>query len=143
MKSNLKTIIGSVSRWLLANAILPIVAPILVLLIGDWLFGGIVELSTAIKKLMYEGFYIFSAMTLLFSLIEDFETFQKAIKPLAAMILMLPIVGTCVIFYMTEKNGLDFFANHLTQFFVLWGALVAYAAFIKIKTIIYKLKYNY
>ena len=139
-----KEVLMALIRWGVANAILPIVVPILVLAGGDWLFADNINLSQSLKKLIYEGFYIFSAMTLVFSLFEDYSAFQHSIKPVAGMILMLPMMATCIIFYATEKNnGVDYFSNHLMQFFCMWGILALYATFIKYKILKFKLKYQY
>lgn len=143
MKSVLNNIIYPLLRWFLANAVFPILIPILVLVAGDWFFADKIIVPELVQKLFYEGFYIFSAMTLMFSLFEDFKTFQEALKPLEAMILMVPMIGTCIIFYATERNGLTYFADHLIQFFSLWVALAFYATFIKTKIILYKQKYKY
>ena len=60
------------------------------------------------------------------------------------MILMIPMMATCIIFYATEKNnGVYYFTCHLTQFFCMWGVLALYATFIKYKILKYKFKYQY
>lgn len=143
MKNIGNNIVYPLLRWFLANAVFPIVIPILVLVAGDWFFADKIDIPVSAQKLLYEGFYIFSAMTLLFSLFEDYKAFQDSIKPVEAMILMIPMIGTCIIFYATERNGLTYFANHIIQFLSLWVVLALYAVFIKIKIIIYKQKYKY
>ena len=143
MKYTWKNIILPIMRWLLANAIFPILIPVVVLVLGDCFFFSIFHVLDPIKKLLFEGFYIFSAMTLVFSLFEDFSTFQKAIKPLTAMFLMAPIFGTSIIFYASERKGLGYFEEHLSLFLIIWGLLVLYATYIKYKMIRFKLKYQY
>lgn len=133
----------TLARWVFANAILPILVPVLILVGGDWFFADHINVSESLTKLVYEGFYIFSAMTLVFSLFEDYAVFQAEVKPVAGMLMMLPMMGTCIIFYATEKNGVDYFSSHIFQFFCMWGALAIYATYLKYRIVSYKLKYKY
>jgi hypothetical protein len=116
---------------------------VLVLVLGDCFFAPKIQVINSMKKLLFEGFYIFSSMTLVFSLFEDFSIFQKAIKPLTGMFLMAPMFGACIIFYVSERKGWDYFEDHLSLFLIIWGLLVLYATFIKFKMIRFKLKYQY
>lgn len=130
-------------KWVFFNALVPVIFPIFLLMIGDWLFEGHIAIEKSIKKLMYEGFYIFSAITLIFNLLENYSAFKKAVTPLAAMVMMIPAVCISIIFYQTEKEGLCFFTEHVQQFILVWIFMVLCAAYLKYKIIYYNLKYGY
>lgn len=139
-----RSILKHLFWWILANALLPLFVPVVVLLIGNELVdvdeGGIKELT---EKLMMEGFYIFSSLTLFFSLFEDYDAFVKATHPVLMLILTIPIFIVCVIFYKTDHEGMDYLAKHETMFYWSWGLLIAYAAFLKYKILNYNCKYDY
>lgn len=138
-----RKVLGVLSRWVFANAILPILVPVLILVGGDWFFADHINVSESLTKLVYEGFYIFSAMTLVFSLFEDYAIFQSVVKPLAGMLLMIPMLGTCIIFYATEKYGVSYFSSHIIQFLCMWVVLAIYSTFLKYRIVNYKQKYKY
>lgn len=129
-------------RWLLADAILPMLVPVATLALGNAFWADRIDVLGSANKLLYEGFYIFSSMALVFSLFEDYSTFQKAISPVLAMFLMAPMFATCLIFYESQKHD-SYFVTHLWLFFGTWMSLLIYATYIKIKMIKFKQKYQY
>lgn len=137
-------IIKRLSWWLLASALLPLLIPVFVLMIGDELVGNAGSgVLPVILKLIMEGFYVFSSLTLFFSLFEDYEAFVKSTHPALMLIMTIPIFIICVIFYKIDQEGITYMQQHTALFAWSWGLLIAYATFLKYKILRYIYKYNY
>lgn len=139
-----KNVFWPLFRWIFANAILPIVVPIIILIIGDELaVSPTHNYGDTIQKLVLEGFYILSSMTLFFSLLETYKEFKEASSSNWLLIMFLPMAIICIIFYQTEQVGVSYFQTHKTIFIGSWLILIAYATFLKYKILNYRYIYRY
>lgn len=124
--------------WFLANAILPIAIPVLCLCTASWLYDGSFPFWEDFMSLLEKGFYIFSALALIFSLFEENEKFKMCANTYEGMIIAGAILVTCVMFYLIETKDEQYIKNHITQFLIIWLASALYAGYVKYKL----LKFN-
>lgn len=130
-----------ITLWFLANALLPIVVPALFLAVVAWFIDGSFPLKLLLEQLIKEGFYIFSALTLVFSLYEEYGLLKKCVGPLMQTWLVLMAIATLGMFYVMRKDATtNYVAAHQLQFYVIWIATAISAIVIKFK--ILRLKTN-
>ena len=127
--------------WLIANAVLPIVFPAFFLAIVAWIKDGSFPLVHLTVQLIQEGFYVFSALTLVFSLYEDYDLTKRCVTPMMQSWLVFMSVLTSLMFYvMRQDPSAEYMSKNLFQFFTIW-ILTAISA-ITVKYKILKLKSN-
>lgn len=127
--------------WLIANAVLPIVFPAFFLAIVAWIKDGSFPLVQLTVQLIQEGFYVFSALTLVFSLYEDYDLTKRCVTPMMQSWLVFMSVLTSLMFYvMRQDPSAEYMSKNLFQFFTIW-LLTAISA-ITVKYKILKLKSN-
>lgn len=127
--------------WLIANAVLPIVFPAFFLAIVAWIKDGSFPLVQLTVQLIQEGFYVFSALTLVFSLYEDYDLTKRCVTPMMQSWLVFMSVLTSLMFYvMRQDPSAEYMSKNLFQFFTIW-ILTAISA-ITVKYKILKLKSN-
>lgn len=125
--------------WLTANAILPIVFPAFFLAIIAWIKDGTFPLIQLTLQLIQEGFYVFSALTLVFSLYEDYDLTKRCVTPIMQSWLVLMSVLTSLMFYvMRQDPSSEYMSKNLFQFFTIWLMTAISAIIVKFK--ILKLK---
>lgn len=126
-------------RWFVANALLPILAPVLFMSIIYWFQDGSFPLSIVFLDLVKNGFYVFSALALIFSLIEDYPDLKMSgIGPLYGAFLMLLVVMTLYMFYLIQTKDSQYVSSHIPQFGIIWGLTALSAIYAKYKLIKYK-----
>lgn len=126
-------------RWFFANTLLPIFTPVLFLCIVEWFQDNSFSFWSTFLQLIWDGFYIFSALALIFSLIEDFPSFKMVgIGTGYGAMLMLLVILTLYIFYLIHTKDSQYVQGHSLQFGVIWlfSAVSAFSA--KYKIIKYK-----
>lgn len=106
--------------WILVNAILPIVIPALFLASINWLLDGSFPIRDLFSKLINDGFYIFSALTLMFSLYEDYDALKECVKPIMQTWLVLMAIATLAMFYQIQTRDNSYIDNHQFQFYLIW-----------------------
>lgn len=125
--------------WFLVNAILPILVPAFFLAVIPWLKDGSFPIFSLIGSLIKEGFYVFSALTLIFSLYEDYGLLKRCVSPLFQTWVVCMAIATSIMFYlMRQDTTAHYMAHNLFQFFVIWIVTVMLAIIIKYR--ILKLK---
>lgn len=125
--------------WLIANAVLPIVFPAFFLAIVAWIKDGSFPLIQLIIQLIQEGFYVFSALTLVFSLYEDYDLTKRCVTPMMQSWLVFMSVLTSLMFYiMRQDPSSEYMSKNLFQFYMIWGLTTISAITVKYK--ILKLK---
>ena len=126
-------------RWFIANTVLPVFIPVFFMCVVDWFQDGSFSFGTKFIELIKNGFYIFSALTLVFSLIEDFPSFKLSdIGFVDGCILMVAMIMTLVIFYKTQTGDSLYIQNHVLQFVVIWSFSAISAIIAKYKIVKYK-----
>lgn len=127
--------------WLIANAVLPIVFPAFFLAIIAWIKDGSFPLIQLTVQLLQEGFYVFSALTLVFSLYEDYDLTKRCVTPIMQSWLVLMSVLTSLMFYvMRQDPASEYLSKNLFQFCSIWVATAISAIVVKYR--ILKLKKN-
>ncbi len=86
---------------------------------------------------MSQGYYIFSALTLICSLFEDYKILKYCINPLQFIVIGILLTLTMGMFYVHYINNL-YLKNHFLQFMLVWIALVTYAIYLKYRIVLYK-----
>lgn len=124
--------------WFLANAILPILVPVICLCVASWLYDGSFPFVEDFIALLEKGFYIFSALALIFSLFEESEKFRLCANAYEGMIIAGAILVTCIMFYLIETKDDQYIKTHVGQFLIIWFASAFYAGYLKYKL----LKFN-
>ena len=125
--------------WLLANAILPILIPVLFLCFADLLVSNIFPFWDKTIKLFDEGFYIFSAATLVFSLVEEHSACEKCLRHHIIILLCVLLFCTGVMFCLKYYDN-DYIQNHKIVFLSTWFATSLFAIIAKFEVISYKKK---
>ena len=126
-------------RWFIANAMLPILAPVLFLCIIYWFQDGSFPIWTVFLDLVKNGFYVFSALSLIFSLLEDSPVLKvSGIGPLQGAGFMLLVVMTLYMFFLIQTKDSQYVSNHGLQFGVIWLFTAVSAFYAKYKLIKYK-----
>ena len=127
--------------WLIANAVLPIVFPAFFLAIVAWIKDGSFPLVHLTVQLIQEGFYVFSALTLVFSLYEDYDLTKRCVTPMMQSWLVFMSVLTSLMFYvMRQDPSAEYMSKNLFQFFTIW--ILTAISTITVKYKILKLKSN-
>ena len=116
--------------WLFANALLPIAFPAFFLAFLAWIKDGSFPLIDLTIQLIKEGFYVFSALTLVFSLYEDYDLTKRCITPMKQSWLGFMALLTSGMFYVMRQNP-EYLSNNLFQFYAIWVATVVSATVIK------------
>lgn len=127
--------------WFLVNALLPIAVPALFLAIVAWFIDGSFPFWLLMGQLIKEGFYIFSALTLVFSLYEEYGLFKQCVGPMMQIWLVLMAMATLGMFYIMRQNSTSNYIDaHQFQFYLIWCATALSAVIVKFK--ILRLKAN-
>lgn len=130
-------------RWFIANTLLPIFTPVFFMCMVGWFQDGTFLFGVIFIELVQNGFYIFSALALIFSLIEDFPVFKLAgIGFGYGVWLMVLIIMTLSMFYQIQTKDSGYIQSHVLQFVIVWcfSAISAIAA--KYRIIKYKTNNN-
>lgn len=126
-------------RWFMANVMLPIFAPAFFMCIIYWFQDGSFPLWVVFLDLVKNGFYVFSALALIFSLLEDYPNLKMSgIGPLYGAFLMLLVVMTLYMFYLIQTKDSQYVSSHGIQFGIIWGLTALSAFYAKYKLIKYK-----
>ena len=126
-------------RWFMANALLPILAPVLFMCIVYWFHDGSFPFMEVLLKLIKNGFYVFSALALIFSLLEDYPKLKMSgIGPIQGAFYMLLVILTLYMFLLIQTKDSDYISSHGIQFGATWLATVISAFYAKYQI----LKYN-
>lgn len=131
-----------ITLWLIVNAVLPILVPAFFLAFMQWIKEGSFPFFLTLVQLIKEGFYVFSALTLIFSLYEDYYLIKRCISPILQTWVVLMVISTSYQFYiMRQDPSSDYMSKNLFQFIVIWTSTVITAILIKYKLL--KHKHNY
>lgn len=123
----------------MANALLPILAPVVFLCIIYWFQDGSFPFLTVFLDLTKNGFYVFSALALIFSLLEDYPVLKMSgMGPLYGAFLMLLVIMTLYMFLLIQTKDSQYVSNHGLQFAIIWIATALSAIYAKYKLINYK-----
>lgn len=131
--------VKKLSLWLFANAILPILIPVLFLCVWDLYVSNTFPFWSITMELFDEGFFIFSTSTLIFSLVEEHSVCKECLKPLVIIILCILLFGTGIMFVLNDSNT-NYMLNHKIVFLITWLATVLFAGVAKFEVISYKKK---
>lgn len=127
-------------RWFMANALLPILAPVLFMCIIYWFQDGSFPLLSVFLDLVKNGFYVFSALALIFSLLEDYPNLKMSgIGPLQGAGFMLLVVMTLYMFFLIQTKDSQYVSSHGLQFGAIWLLTALSAFYAKYKLIKYKI----
>ena len=130
-----------IALWFLVNTILPIIVPALFLAIIPWLRDGSFPFIPISVQLIKEGFYIFSALTLVFSLYEDYRILKMCVGPLLQTFIVLMAIATLIMFYiMRQGSSEEYMSHNLPQFCVIWAVTAILAIIVKFRGL--KLKHK-
>lgn len=133
--------IKQIILWLIANAVLTILVPIIFLSGLTWFKEGNFPFVCILNNLILQGFYIFSAMALLCSLFEEYRLFKICTTAIDGIAITILILCTCGIFYLTE-NDKEYVSKHCFQFYTVWLSSAVYASVIKWRLLKYKNTYR-
>lgn len=126
-------------RWFMANALLPILAPVLFMCATDWFRDGSFPFLALFLELVKNGFYVFSALALIFSLLEDYPDLKMSgIGPFWGACFMLLVVMTLYMFLLIQTKDSHYVSSHGYQFGVIWIFSALAATYAKYKLICYK-----
>lgn len=126
-------------RWFMANALLPILAPVIFLCIINWFQDGSFPFLAVFLNLVKNGFYVFSALALIFSLLEDYPDLKMSgIGPLYGAVLMLLVIMTLYMFLLIQTQDSQYVSSHSIQFGIIWIATALSSIYAKYKLINYK-----
>lgn len=135
--------IAKLLRWFVANTVLPVFAPVLFLCLVDWFQDDTFLFGMKFLELTRNGFYVFSALALIFSLIEDFHLFKlSGVGSGYGAWLMFLIIVTLLMFYLIQTKDSLYIQNHSLQFVVVWFLSAISAISAKYKIIKYKTNNN-
>ncbi|MDE6768497.1 MAG: hypothetical protein K2J78_02095 [Muribaculaceae bacterium] len=116
--------------WFIVNAILPIVFPALILAVMAWFDDGSFPIVGLLQQLIGEGFYVFSALTLVFSLYEEYGLLKRCVGLWMQTWLVFMAMATSLVFYqMRQGNPVEYMVNHQFQFYSIW-LMTAIPAFV-------------
>lgn len=135
-------IVVKILRWLMVNAVMPMLVPVLFLAAVDWFKNGSFPFETYLHSLLYNGFYIFSATSLMFSLLEDYQEFKKCVGPIMVTFLVILTMITLGMFYTIQNNNPDYLVTHRFQFIFVWSVSAVYSIFIKFRIAYNKIKFG-
>lgn len=122
--------------WLVANAVIPVLIPVVCIWGANWMFSfPNITFCDLFKNFMAQGYYIFSALTLICSLFEDYKALKYCIDPLQFIVIGILLTLTMGMFYLQYVNN-QYLQSHYLQFMSVWVALVVYAIYLKYKIVI-------
>lgn len=125
--------------WFMANALLPILAPVLFMCAIDWFRDGSFPFLTLFLDLVKNGFYVFSALALIFSLLEDYPDLKMSgIGPFFGAGFMLLTIMTLYVFLLIQTKDSQYVSSHGVQFGIIWIFSALSATYAKYKLINYK-----
>lgn len=131
--------IKNLSRWFMANALLPILAPVIFLCIVYWFQDGSFPFLREFLNLVKNGFYVFSALALIFSLLEDYHLLKiSGIGPIYGAGFMLLVIMTLYMFLLIQTKDSQYVSSHGIQFVIIWLATALSSIYAKYKIINYK-----
>ena len=129
----------NLARWFCANTLLPIFVPVLCLCTIEFFRDGTFPFGDTFVLFIRNGFYIFSALTLLFSLLEDYPLFKlSGLGFVFGCLIMLSLVLTLLMFYFIETKNEFYINDHPIQFLSVWVASALLAIYAKYKIVDYK-----
>jgi uncharacterized membrane protein YjjP (DUF1212 family) len=147
-----KIYIREFSGWLVANLILPLIAPFIIVLLCEFIAAFVGKVDTSILGNMYnalldKGVYAFLCISILLSLFQDYKIANKVITfPLAiAWTLLLLLLGLLFI----NSLGLIIGDTTISEFAKrIWFIRVSvfsivFATILKLEIIYYKIKELY
>lgn len=128
--------VGKILLWLLVNAVLPIVIPALFLAMVAWIKDGTFPIVPICIQLLQKGFYVFSALALVFSLYEEYGMVKLCVGPLTQTWLVMMAFATLIMFYMMRQDEPEsYMAKNLPQFIIIWCLTAISATVIKYRII--------
>lgn len=130
----------NITSWFLVNAFLPIMSPVLFLAGIKWLGDGTLPVVELFFNLIDEGFYIFSAAGLVFSLYEEYDICKRCIGPIMQTFLVLFLLITFGMFHVMQNKSEDYVSQHHIQFYVIWFLTALCACCAKYNILNYKKK---
>lgn len=123
----------------MANALLPILAPVIFMCIIYWFRDGSFPFLTVFLDLVKNGFYVFSALALMFSVLEDYPDLRMSgIGPLYGAVSMLFVIMTLYMFLLIQTEDSQYVSSHGFQFAIIWIATALTSIYAKYKLIKYK-----
>lgn len=125
--------------WFFANALLPILVPLFYLVLREWITNGSFPLIRMFQELTINGFYVFSALALYFSLFEDYDIYAKCTKPFMIIWQCLLMIATLAMFYKMYNEDVRYFINNSPQFLTVWFLTAIFSIIKKVDIIKYKL----
>lgn len=126
--------------WFLVNALLPMAIPALFLASIAWFKDGSFPVIILLNDFINNGFYIFSASALVFSLYEEYGMCTKCIGIGMQTWIVLLMIATLGMFYQIQSQDATYLNNHQIQFGVIWCMTAISAGIIKYRIIKYKRK---
>lgn len=132
-------IFAKILRWFMVNAVMPMLVPVLFLAIVDWFKDGSFPFWAHLQSLLFNGFYIFSATSLMFSLLEDYREFKMCVGPVMVAFLVVLTMMTLGMFYIIQSNDPNYLTTHSLQFIIVWAVSAAFSIHVKRRIILYKL----
>lgn len=112
--------VGKILLWLLVNAVLPIVIPASFLAMVAWIKDGSFPIVQISIQLLQEGFYVFSALALVFSLYEEYGIVRLCVGPLTQTWLVLMAFAILIMFYMMRQDeAASYMTINLPQFIII------------------------
>lgn len=128
-------------KWLVANGFLPILIPVLCLCIPCLFKSNCFPFVSNFEKLFFNGFYIFSAMSLVLSLLEDYEVLNFCTKTWENIVMVLLVLSLCYVFCLNEQDGREnYIPQHMWVYIIVWVANVVIASILKCKILLYHSK---
>lgn len=124
-------ILTQILRWFMVNAVMPMLVPVLFLAAVDWFKDGAFPFVAYLQLMLYNGFYIFSATSLIFSLLEDYRDFKLCVGPIMVTVLVILTMITLGMFYTIQSNDPQYLTTHSFQFILVWVISAAYSIYIK------------
>ena len=132
----MNTMISRVFRWFIANSILGILVALFCFCTIDWFLTGKFEFIYTFKDFLWSGYFTFTAVTLIFSLVEDYPIFMKAKIGFASGVwLTILVISTMFFFYSDYKSHFQFIKEHSIQFAIIWFMSASSATLIKYRII--------
>ena len=126
-------------RWFIANTLLPILAPVLFLCTISWFKDGSFPFVEVFLELVKNGFYVFSALSLIFSLLEDYPNLKMSgMGPVQGAFNMLLVIMTLYVFLLIQTKDSQYVSSHALQFAVIWILTALSAFYAKFNLLKYK-----
>jgi hypothetical protein len=126
-------------RWFIANTLLPILAPVLFLCTISWFKDGSFPFVEVFLDLVKNGFYVFSALSLIFSLLEDYPNLKMSgMGPVQGAFNMLLVIMTLYVFLLIQTKDSQYVSSHALQFAVIWILTALSAFYAKFNLLKYK-----